>query len=545
MSIRSLRRRLLQQVLLCGIVGFLLPLTRALLLRFPEPRGHDTFSYLLATDTFAHGQLTNPSPALPMFFDAPHILVEPTYQSKYPPGGPLFMAFGQVVCGHPLWGIWLTSGLFGAAVCWMLQTFGLHRWAVPMTIFFNSVLVTYSGIGFVYLPGLFTGASAATFLGGMNQTLRRPSLGATTLLSLGVIGLASTRPFEGGLICLGCLPGFLTWLIRDQRVNLSFKLRNALLPGMALVGTYAVCLGAYNQAVTGYWLKMPYSLHHQQYFHAGLFGFQEIRTPSRTVCPRIETTYRLFGSGPAPDALQFWRTRPRIGVERCCNSFSVALGIPEESSAFWWISPFVVWGLADRRLRRYRLAIGLWFFGQSLTTWHHSWYAMPAVPLLYVSLTAVLQAATTRWRWRAPGWLSELPMLRILLVASVFLISTAYFRPTLIRELIQRLRGRAPVAQWVVSTKDHTSVSLTSREGLLQYLSMQEKPHLVFVDYSTDYNRHDEWVYNRADIANSEIILAHDLGAEQNRELLALFPDRTVWKLHIDSSGKTLKPWIP
>jgi hypothetical protein len=46
----------------------------------------DDFSFLLAGDTFAHGRLTNPTPAMWTHFETIHITMQPTYQSMYFPG---------------------------------------------------------------------------------------------------------------------------------------------------------------------------------------------------------------------------------------------------------------------------------------------------------------------------------------------------------------------------------------------------------------------------------------------------------------------------
>src|SRR5262245_49040514 len=88
----AVARRPALAVAAVGVTSFRLNAGLSLLVRMPEPYGHDEYSYLLGADTFARGRLTNPPPPFPEHFRSPHIIVRPTYQSKYPPAQAAFLA---------------------------------------------------------------------------------------------------------------------------------------------------------------------------------------------------------------------------------------------------------------------------------------------------------------------------------------------------------------------------------------------------------------------------------------------------------------------
>jgi hypothetical protein len=61
----------------------------------PQPTIPDEFSYLLMSDTFAHGRLATPPHPMWIHLDAPGINQQPTYVSKYFPGQGVPLAFGK------------------------------------------------------------------------------------------------------------------------------------------------------------------------------------------------------------------------------------------------------------------------------------------------------------------------------------------------------------------------------------------------------------------------------------------------------------------
>ena len=62
--------------------------------------------------------------------------------------------------------------------------------------------------------------------------------------------------------------------------------------------------------------------------------------------------------------------------------------------------------------------------------------------------------------------------------------------------------------------------------------------------YRPDHNLIDhEWVYNGADIDNSKVVWARDMGKEKNRELLEYFKDRQAWLVEPDENPPRVSPY--
>jgi hypothetical protein len=66
---------------------------------------------------------------------------------------------------------------------------------------------------------------------------------------------------------------------------------------------------------------------------------------------------------------------------------------------------------------------------------------------------------------------------------------------------------------------------------------------LVIVRYFPQHYPVDEWVYNGADIDDSKVIWARDMGAAGNQELIRYYRDRSVWLVEPDAIPARVSPY--
>src|SRR5215469_6849340 len=190
-----------KQGLAVGVVGataLLLRLAILPLCPIPLPFVPDDFSFLLASDTFASGRLTNPTPAMWVHFESIHISMKPTYMSMYFPAQGLVLAASKVGFGHPWYGVLFASALMCAAICWMLQAWLPSTWALlgGMLAVLHLGLFSY-WINTYHAGGSIGALGGALVLGALPRFMRAKRVRDSLLLAVGVVLLVITRPYEG------------------------------------------------------------------------------------------------------------------------------------------------------------------------------------------------------------------------------------------------------------------------------------------------------------------------------------------------------------
>jgi hypothetical protein len=280
--IERLFARLAQrQGLAVACVGLsVIVLRLAILPLFPVPLPFvpDDFSFLLACDTFAHGRLANPTPAMWTHFESIHITMQPTYQSMYFPGQGLLLAASKVILGNPWIGLLIVSALMCAALCWMLQAWLPPSWA----LLGGAIAVLRLGV-FSYWTNTYHAAGSlgalggALILGGLPRLTRTGRFRYALLIGIGIAILVLTRPYEGILMCLPV--GFVVarWMGKGKnRPSPAAMARLAAAP--ILFGMAAVAwMGCYDYRAFGNPLTPPYAVNRSTYAIAPYYVWQQAR----------------------------------------------------------------------------------------------------------------------------------------------------------------------------------------------------------------------------------------------------------------------------
>jgi hypothetical protein len=492
-----------------GLVSLAVNAATAVLIHWPQPAVQDEFAYLLAADTFAQGRLTNPPPAMAEFFAAPHILMQPTYQAKYPPGQGLMLALGQVLCGEPIVGVWLSLSLACAAVCWMLQGWVPRRWALLGGLLAGLHYGLITSWGQSYWGGGIALAGGALVYGTLPRLLRNAKPKHGIVLAAGLVLLALSRPYEGLVAVLPAAALILLRCVAEYRAKAPRQLFRAALPFAVLMLSAAVWWSYYNWRVTGDPWLMPYQLH------------WKLQTGDASLA------YVLVGGvnhGLDTASQVPWNERWFSLV----NGTSVASKLLRQWA--FWASPALIPALLTVamtwRSRCTQLAAVTCLLVLTAAvcegTRCHTHYTAP-VGVLYFALVVQGLRWLRVWRWqgRPSGRLfaAGLPI--------VFIAAT----------------GLALATEWSERPYPSGHAWSLARASVCAELEAQPARDLVVVRYSPNHSVHHEWVFNRADLDRAAIVWAHWRGPSEMHRLIDRFSGRRVWLLDASSNPPRLAPY--
>jgi len=497
------------------------------------PQFHDEFSYLLAADTFAHGRLTNPPHALAVHLQTFHVLQEPTYSSKYPPGEGLLLASGRLMIRSPLaaatLGAALGAAAAAAAVAWALMAILPRPWALlgALLVVLEPIIVYWSRS---YWGGQVAMAGGALLLGAVLRLRVRGGAVDGLLAGSGIALLLLSRPFEGLVFCILAT----AWAVRPlwQSRRPWAILGAAAIP---LLGA-SVLIAMDNLRVTGRVGLLPYVLHESQYAQAPPFIFMPPRPPKTYLYQDFRDYYDWQEN-------HYMQQRSALGLLK---------GIWQKAGDFanayldppWIALPLIGLLIPARMLcRRGRIGrrcparqarrqtagglavICLCFLAaQTASVWYYPHYTAPLVAAM-AGLT--LLGARRLGRLRAGNFRLGRSML-------VFILAMLVLR------FVDACRGHALVSSgWG-----------GSRVQLIDQLRLLGGRSVVIVRRQPGYDFQFEWVYNDADIDASPVVFVHDageLGDPDNLDVRRYYADRRIWLMDVGAANvKTrIKPLPP
>jgi hypothetical protein len=515
-------------VITVGLAALLLRLAILPIFPIPLPFVPDDFSFLLAADTFAHGRLANPTPAMWIHFESIHISMQPTYMSMYFPAQGLVLAAGKVLFGHPWFGILITSALMCAAICWMLQAWMPARWA----LLGGFIAIVHIGlfsywINTYHAAGCLGAAGGALVLGALPRILRKPRLGYTCALGAGIAILGITRPYECLLLCIPVFIALLRWLIAGKnRPSPHAIIRLAALP-LLLVIVSASWLGYYDDRAFGSPLTLPYTINRATYAMAPYYVWQSLRS---------EPAYRH-------QAMRDYYFKTEVEVYRQFHSIpGFFLGaFVKTLAAILFFGGFAFLPLAlmlrrvflDRRIRILVVCVAVLIAGMLIENFLVIHYLAPFTAAFY----AIGLQAMRHMRLFAPGGRPVgNALVRLMAAVCLIMVGLRLYTGPFHLQIVE-----FPPA-WNVSWygPDHFGGERAGVEASLESLPGRQ---LAVVRYSPTHIPFNEWVYNAADIDASKVIWARDMDTADNQELIHYYKDRKVWLVQPDSLPPTISSY--
>jgi hypothetical protein len=503
-ALRAMGRRPVLSMSAIALASGLFLAAQTALVGAPLPHVVDEWSYLLAADTFAHNRLANPPHPMGAHLESPHVLQRPSYASKYPPAQGIVLAIGQVAFGHPARALWLSAALLVVAIGWMLLGFVPPAWAV-----FGAFLVALRlGAGSywnqTYWGGSIAAIGGALLLGALRRLWDRPRVLDAVLLALGVAVLANSRPFEGMLVSIPAALALALALARGGMGRGAWL--RVVVPVVIVLAATGLWMTRYNRAVTGSAFELPHDAHARSN-RIPHFVWQATGTPGSPplYVSRDDGTTRR---GP-------WATPESSGWHRMTVTLFFFLGIagavPLLVTRAAIRDPWVRFAAATFLV----VASGHFF----ILPWfaHYAAPALAACVLLGVQGQRLLRASRYRRGDSGPAsgagrsWFAAACLVQV----AVFAAQIPAYRA----DAASPSRQRARIA-W----------------------EMEHRPgrHLLLLSHPASYG--NDWTYNRADVDKSKVVWANDLGDDANEELLAYYPDRTVWRVEVAVDAKDPVP---
>jgi hypothetical protein len=521
------RRRL--TVVVVGLAALAARAALLPILPVPQPGGHDDFGYLLLADTFAHGRLTNPTHPMWVHFESFHIIWQPTYTAMFYPAQGVIMALGQVIMGHPFWGVWLSVGLMCAAICWMLQGWLPPGWALLGGLLAVIRFGTFNYWANSYFGGAVAATGGALVLGALPRIKQSQRVRDTLLMGLGFAIVGNSRPYEGLFFGLPVAGALAVWILGRNRLPLRITAGRVVAPLLLVLVLTGCAMGYYFWRTTGTPWNTPYLIGARTCHPGPFFPWQSLRLAPAYHHAVMQDFYRDHVMSQYEKSRSF---SGMVGID------FITLGILGEFYLGAALTlPLLLalvtlpYGFSLRDIgsstRFLLLVTGGVITGSMLPTWFLPHFAAPITG----GILALVLVASRRLRCQLGGWQpgGRFITRAVPAICLLMLVLRVGVKPLHLPEPARWLQGGAPI--WCGLTPTNPERAATLAE-LRQYPGRQ----LAIVVYGPHHDSsYHEWIYNEANIDQAKVVWARDMGPAQNRELIDYFWDRRVWLVEADA----------
>jgi hypothetical protein len=515
-------------VILVGVLAIAARLAVLPIEPIPVPTVGDEFSYLLMSDTFAHGRIANPTHPMWIHFETFHVNQRPTYVSKYFPAQGVFLAFGQAVLGQAFWGVVLSSALMCGAICWMLQGWTEPAWALIGGILAVIRLATFSYWNNSYFGGAVTALGGALVLGSVPRLRENARIRYALTMGMGFCLLFGSRPFESIFFAIPIFATVGLWLFRSRLSINHDSVTRACLALFCILVVLASCLALYCWKTTGNPIRPPYLVNRAEYQLTPLFPWGKLSPAPEYRHATIEAVYAHW------EVDQYWTARNHpveVAVLRAFMLWTFFLGpvLTLPLLALLAAFPFDCNQVAkrDRTILLVVAITTLLAVGVYIGFTVH--YAAAITCVIYF---LVVESMNSLSYWKPSG--RKIGSALIVGALAVCIVLTPI-------RAASKLLGIDPQSQlnyWAAPVDQ-----LMSRSDAISRIKSQEGKHLALVRYGSHHFSPAEWVHNDADIDGSSIVWAHDMGPEKNQELLDYYKDRKIWLVEPDENPVRIRPY--
>jgi len=523
-----LARRPVLAMFVVGLAPLLIRLALLPIHPVPMPFAPDDFSNLLAADTFAHGRLANPTPAMWIHFETIHVDMLPTYASMYFPAQGIVMAAGKLLFGQPWFGVLVSGALMCSALLWMLQGWLPPSWAllggflaIMRIALFSYWTSTYHTAGPICVIG------GALVLGALPRFKKSPRAHYLVTMAAGAVILAVSRPYEGLLLCLPVLVALILWLIKPKGISTSTFLLRAT-PAVVLLVAGIGWLGYYDYKAFGNPLTLPYTINRATYAMAPYYVWQGPRPEPHYRHDEIRRFYKV-------DELDDYNRNHSV------SGFFIMTTVKAIRGVYFFtgialIPPLFLlpWAWRDRRIRFLVISLFVLAAGMAIEIYLIPHYLAPFTAAFYA---VGLQALRHLYVCQPGGQPVGRAMVQWLVAICVLMAVLRPFNKQLGCAIPEK-----PVSTWIVSWfgPDHF---VTQRSVVEEKLEQIPGTQLAIVRYAPDHDPLDEWVYNSADIDGSKIIWARAMDPASDADLIRHYGQRRAWLIQPDSPSEEVAPY--